>query len=264
MAIDISSQIKQAQLAYVYPVHGSPNQTIENAFQHIYAACMSLNAHIYVVDDGMRDPAMEKLFAGKPNVLYLGLPEQRYLTRSWNTGAAAAFGNGADIAVIGNADAYPTSIRNLEILRQACDIARDSIFAVGPMTNAPGHIAQQKSSPVDNRRAKLLIEYDHTLLYKLDPVCNINGFSWAIHKQNYLKALELRNGVFLEGSPDKKLWLTDYGAVMTAWQGNPAVSMAQLGQEDELFIWANRRLNMPCGIAPYSFFQHDKGALYGA
>jgi len=123
-------------------------------------------------------------------------------------------------------------------------------MAVGPLTNNPGHIPQQG------------VEGPHQKEWGFKPVARLNGFTWAISKENYQLAVDKRRTFLLE-STNKKVYLTPWGVTIMDWDGKLLESSAQLGQEDELFAWANAQLdiNKPCGIALDSFFWHSKGEL---
>jgi hypothetical protein len=229
----------------------------EDAFQRQRTCFEKLRerfeGEIYVPDDGAFSESMKQFFAQAP-CKYMPLQPHGGLTRSWNLAAQRAFHSGCDVVILGNSDAYPDTAEDLESLARSCRDNASRFFAVGPLTNKPGHCLTQGAS---GRNGK-----------GIAPSHFINGFTWAIHKSNYERAVRERTHFLNESPKHRFVWLqTESGKVIGGqireWEGSLMESLAMVGQEDELFFWNwHNHKDRPCAIDHGSFWRHNKVSAY--
>jgi len=247
--------------------------------------------NVFVMDDGGLCPELKNHFeireSFKDNIHYHIFDYQKGLTRSWNVGGKMAFDAGADVIIFGNADASTTSV-GLDELARTTVASRNDIILVGPLTNQPGHRAEQQvlneeymnKTNIDIESSYKNMEKVQDLLrhsLSVKPVPYINGFTMALHRDNYElimksreKLLKSPGSIFFD-SLDVKLMLDImkypktqvgvYGGTVIDWGGDREESLALVGQEDELMLWCHKALNAPMGIALGSYWHHYKGVF---
>ena len=203
---------------------------------------------VVVVDDGAEWPGMKIFFmeeAQEGHCEYMPLSGHSGLTRSWEEGAVYAFDDrGSDVVIFGNQDAFPAREGDVAALSSFCAKHKGEFFAVGPITNEPGH--------VDSQAGLKRSEY-----YRSVPI--VNGFTFAVHRENYEKVLEHRETFFI-ADEDRRYDFSRKEIVHH--DGSPVRSLAYVGQEDELFGFAAEKTKKPCAVTRSSFFHHIKLSLH--
>jgi GT2 family glycosyltransferase len=236
------------KIGYVFPIwvkRPEHFEVVKDSYENLVKNSNGIK--IYVPDDASAyKPAIDYFIREHESgrCQYMRFQERSGLTRSWNEAAGLAFREGAEVVVLSNQDAYPVNEVDLHQLVGDCELHRDIFFAVGPLTNNPGHVGLQGASERGNGLVKLY---------------RINGFTWAIHKDNYKKAVGNR-GRFLFDDHEKVFDMRS-GAVVSC-EAERNYTLAMVGQEDEIFHWANTTIDMSCGISKGSYFQHEKLALF--
>lgn len=202
---------------------------------------------IVVTDDASPHEETRAFFAAEAEAGHCSMvqfDENAGLTRSWNGGALFAMQMGADVIVFGNQDAYPSSRKDLEALALTAWKSHKTIFAVGPLSNNPGHMPRQRGTGRGEG---------------VEPAPYLNGFTWAVAVPNILEVYGRRKR-FLIDDTDKRFDFSKQEAV--EWEGPERMSLAHVGQEDELFAWAKKELEKGCLIVRGSFFYHDKLSIH--
>jgi len=228
----------------IFPYYFDPRweDLVANAFMHQLMACTECGYRLLAYSDGPPSPRFEALCQSRKVDLHV-FEEHRGLTRSWNKGAEDSFwSNGDDVCILSNFDAWPSTDLDLSKLSEAA-LSMDWAFAIGPITNEPGHCQAQM------QRASAVSK----------PVAWINGFTWAVNREHYAEATKKR-GYFLRDSLEERFVLIEHGGGIVSTKSapcHPSQTLAMVGQEDELFYWAARNLNTPCAVADI-FWIHDK------
>jgi hypothetical protein len=234
-----------ASAALIFPVYAKKEkhwEVVEKCYTETKERSNGMT--LYVMDDGCFWPDMVSFFSSENKAghcKYFGLEPHSGLTRSWNEGAREAVEDDHEVLIFGNQDAYPNTQEDVDKLIEHTEALKGAVFALGPVTNSPGHVIDQFArEPKDKKEGVMAL-------------CHLNGFTWSVHKNNYLGVLTKR-GFFLNDDPRKKLAVPN----VVDWEGPREQSLSQIGQEDELFQWVNYHLNAHCAVCFDSFWWHEK------
>ena len=251
----------QAAVVFPYYFRAQHDDVALSTLEKQIAACRQCNFHLIFVSDGPTSEPIDEFLThsvsdasaeGIGSHLHVHRFEQHCgLTRSWNWGAGLAFNElDCDVCILSNFDAWPREAQDLKILAEQAEKYSNHFVACGPYSDNPGHCEKQKAEQSWN-------DYHSGV----QPVAWVNGFSWAISRANYQTIVRSRN-FFLCDDPRLQLRFHAHGgALLELPEDADAPSLAMLGQEDELFLWAHRNLNLGCGIAP-CFWHHKKLQSY--
>jgi hypothetical protein len=241
----VGSANDKLKVGLVFPVWVPDLETlgiVKQCFENTQKFCPDVKIEVMI--DGPHQDAVVDTF---PDATIYEMNSG--ITRSWNDGADRLFcGHNCDVVILGNQDAYPAKGDDLELLAEMANRFKEVFFAVGPLTNNPGHVPQQMGHGPEA-----------TIPGAMTPADGVNGFTWAIARDNWSLAFSKRNH-FLLDAYDK---IYDYSdRQVKPWNGDRRQSLAMVGQEDELFHWADRELHKKCGIYRGCFWWHYKLALF--